>query len=117
MTRDLHIISTGAEGPDHVDFPGELDPPASSRLHFWELCLYSVSRLLNPLGACLIVPGTVDCLLGLTSIVMLLEIAGCLVTVDCFIILLGNAGGLRGVWRALLAHHPEKLSISQEVSA
>ena len=117
MTQDLHIISTGAGGPDHTDPPGKLDPLASSRLHFWELCLYSVSRLLNPLGACLIVPGTVNCLLGLTSIVMLLEIAGCLVTLDCFIIFLGNAGGLMGVWRALLAHHPEKLSVSQEVPA
>ena len=72
MTRYLHI-STGAGGPDHTDPSGELDPLASSRLHFWELC--SVSGLLN-LGAYLIVPGIVNCLLGP------LEIVGCLAFLD-----------------------------------
>ena len=109
VTRDLHI-STGAGGPDHTDPPGELDPLASSRLHFRELC--SVSGLLN-LGAYLIVPGIVLCLLGP------LKFVGCVAFqdwLDCIVIFLGNTGGLRGVVRALLAHHPEKLPISQEVT-
>ena len=81
------------------------------------------AETIDPLGLYVAVslPGTNVCLVGPTNAVscpgIIRYLLG-LLTVNCIVSFLGNTGGLRGVWRAaLLAHHPQKPSVSEKYSA